>query len=140
MVGGSLHFNYCSENWHFCSKSETAKLEKVNERALRFVFNQKQTPYCELLNKIGLPSLTIQRLVKIVCAVFRAINNDHAPVSIKGLLDLRNTKYDMRGTNILYLPRVNTSTYGLKSWRFLAPKLWNVLQDRLRTMKTFRAF
>ena len=40
------HFNYCSETWHFCSKNDTAKLEKANERALRFIFNEKQTPYC----------------------------------------------------------------------------------------------
>lgn len=40
----------------------SAKLEKVNERALRFVFNEKQTSYCELLDKGGLPSLANQRL------------------------------------------------------------------------------
>lgn len=45
------HFNYCSDSWHFCSKSAGAKLEKVNEFALRFVFNETQTHYQELLNK-----------------------------------------------------------------------------------------
>ena len=39
------HFNYCSETWHFCSKNASAKLEKVNESALQFVFNEKQTHY-----------------------------------------------------------------------------------------------
>lgn len=34
-----LHFNYCSpETWHFCNENITAKLEKVNELALRFFF------------------------------------------------------------------------------------------------------
>ena len=46
------HFNYRSETWHFCNKNTTAKLEKVNERAFRFVFNEKQTSYCELRHKI----------------------------------------------------------------------------------------
>ena len=46
-------------------KNITAKLEKVNERALRFVFNEKHTSYCELLDKIGLPSLANQRLANI---------------------------------------------------------------------------
>ena len=64
------HFNYCSETWHFCHKNITAKLEKVNERALRFVFNEKQMSYCELLDKIGLPSLANQRLAKIVSTRF----------------------------------------------------------------------
>ena len=31
------HFNYCSESWHHCGKRGSGKLEKINERALRFV-------------------------------------------------------------------------------------------------------
>ena len=41
------HFNYCSETWHFCDKNITTKLQKVNERALRFVVNEKQTSHCD---------------------------------------------------------------------------------------------
>ena len=48
------NFNYCSETWHFCNKSATAKLEKVNERDLRFVLNKQQSPYsADLLHRIG---------------------------------------------------------------------------------------
>ena len=134
------HFKYCSETWHFCNKSATAKLEKVNERALRFVFNEKQTSYCELLNRIGVPSLENQRLAKIVSTVFNIINNEHAPKSIKDLIGLRNNKYNLRGSDILKQPKVSTTTYGLKSWRFLAPKLWNLLPDSSRTNQTLKAF
>ena len=42
-----------SETWQFCNKSDTGQLEKIKERALRFVFNEKQTPYSKLLNRIG---------------------------------------------------------------------------------------
>ena len=134
------HFNYCSETWHCCNKNATAKLEKVNERALCFVFNEKQTPYCELLDKIGLPSLVNQRLAKIVCTVFKVINSDHAPKSIKELIEHRNSKYDLRRNDILKLPKANTTTYGLKSWRFTAPKLWNLIPDSYRTIRFFKVF
>ena len=133
------HFNYCSETWHFCNKSAIAKLEKVNERALRFVFNEKQRPYSELLNKIGLPSLENQRLAKIVCTVFNVINNEHAPKSTKELIGFRNNKYNLRGSDILKRPKASTTTYGLKSWRFTA-KLWNSLPDSSRTVRAFKAF
>ena len=134
------HFNYCSETWHFSNKSAIAKLEKVNERALHFVFNEKQRPYSELLSKIGLPSLENQRLAKIVCTVFNAINNKHAPKSKKELIGLRNNKYNLRGSDILKRPKASTKTYGLKSWRFTAPKLWNSLPDSSRTVTTYKAF
>ena len=52
-------------------------LSLMKKRALRFVFNEKQTPYSELLNTTGLPSLVNQRLAKIVWTVFNVINNEH---------------------------------------------------------------
>ena len=64
----------------------------------------------DVIERIGLPLLTKQRLSKIVCTVFKVINHDHAPKSTKKLLDIRNTKYDLRGTDILKLPKVNTTT------------------------------
>ena len=134
------HFNYCSETWHFCNKNITAKLEKVNESALHFVFNKKQMSYCELLDKIGLPSLANQRLANIVCMVFKAINSDHAPRSIKELFGHRKSHYDLRGNDILKLPKANTTTYALKSWRFMAPKLWNSIPDSFRTLQSFEVF
>ena len=39
------HFNYCSKAWHHCGKRGCAKLEKINERALRFVTCDKSTTY-----------------------------------------------------------------------------------------------
>ena len=115
-------------------------VDKVNERALRFVVNEKQTSYCELLNKLGLPSLANQRLgkKKRKCAVFKAINSDHAPESIKELIPHRNSYYDLRGNDILKLPKATTTTYGLKSWRFTAPKLWNSIPDFFRTIRSFK--
>ena len=35
------HFRYCSLVWHFCSFRNSEKLESLNKRALRVVFNPK---------------------------------------------------------------------------------------------------
>ena len=75
-------------------------VQKVNERALRFVSNQNKGPTLKLLNKIALPSLENQRLAKIVCTVFNVINNGHAPKSKKELIGFRNNKYNLRGSDI----------------------------------------
>jgi hypothetical protein len=32
------NLNYCSITWHFCSEKNTLKMEKIQERALRFVY------------------------------------------------------------------------------------------------------
>ena len=44
-------------------------------------------------------------------------------------------------TNIkLQLPHVNTTSYGKKSFKFLVPKLWNMLNNDLRTTTNITYF
>ena len=33
------NFNYCNTVWHFCTASDTIKIEKIQKRALRIIFN-----------------------------------------------------------------------------------------------------
>ena len=72
--------------------------------------------------------------------VFRAVSYDHTPKSTKNLLDFRNTKYDLREPTFEKLPKVNTTTYGLKSWRYRAPQLWNLPLESHRTVRTTKTF
>ena len=46
------YFNYRAETWHFCSKRASDKLEKINERALRFVYRDNNSSYEMLLKKV----------------------------------------------------------------------------------------
>ena len=43
------NFNFCPLSWHFCSEGNTKKIEKVQERALRFVYDDFVSTYEELL-------------------------------------------------------------------------------------------
>ena len=43
------NFNYCALIWHFCSESNTAKMEKIQERALRLVHDDHISDYPTLL-------------------------------------------------------------------------------------------
>ena len=134
------HFNYCSGSWHFCNKSSADKLEKVNERAVQFVCKDKSTPYEKLLTKIGTTPLIHQRVIKIISSAYKLLNDPNTPECLKDLLDLRQSTYSLRAKNILKLPKVHTTTDGLKSWRYQATKLWNALPDIARSTKDFNGF
>lgn len=51
------HLYYCCVVWHHCSQQNLKKLEKIKERRLRFVFNDSDSNYMQLLNRMGQPSL-----------------------------------------------------------------------------------
>jgi hypothetical protein len=50
------NLNFCPLAWHFCNKSNTSKLEKIQARALRFIYEDYGSTYDELLEKAKVPS------------------------------------------------------------------------------------
>ena len=80
-----------------------------------------------------------QRLAKMLSTVFGAIGNGNVPTSISELLTSRN--YNLRGDAILKLPKVNSTKYGIKSWRYQAARLWNTIPNNLRNISdSYRSF
>ena len=68
------HFNYCSESWHHYGRRGSGKLEKVSERALRFVTRDKSTTDETLLKQLNLLSPFNQRIVEMATGVYKAIH------------------------------------------------------------------
>ena len=67
------HFQYCSLIWHFSGTRNYDKLESLNKRILRFIFNDSLSSYDELLMKAKIASLYTGRLHKILMVVFKSL-------------------------------------------------------------------
>lgn len=73
-----------------------------------------------------------RRIQDMLLTIHNSISNK-APRAIKNLINLRSFKYNLRRQEyVLSLPKVNTTKYGLKSWRYFAAKKWNELSDDIR--------
>ena len=69
------NFSYCPIVWHFCSKTNTEKLEKIKYGGLKIVFNAYEASYEELLTRANLPTVHLGRLRTIALGTFKCINN-----------------------------------------------------------------
>ena len=134
------HFHYCSQIWHHCGARNTNKLEKVNERALRYVYKDKTTPYDKLLKWAGLSSSLKDRRIQDMLITVNSCFQGRAPASISNLINVRKSKYHLRGTNMLSLPKVNSTKHGLRSFRYFASKNWNAMPDAVRAMVGTKEF
>ena len=56
------------------------------------------------------------------------------------MFKLRDNIKNLRGTNKLVLPRVNTARYRLKSTTYVASKEWNALPDEIRNIVVWKDF
>ncbi|KAK3109165.1 hypothetical protein FSP39_024510 [Pinctada imbricata] len=133
------NFNYCPLSWHFCSEKNTNKLEKLQERALRFVYDDHVSSYDELLEKAKMPSLRLRRIKVMATEVFKIVHGT-APPCLLDLFTVKECRYNFRYTNILQVPQIRTTTYGKKSFRYAAAVLWNSLPDEFRKTNNFNHF
>ncbi len=53
--------------WHSCDKSSIRKIEKSQERALRFLLNDKTSSYAVALEKGNCTTLNVRRIKAIAC-------------------------------------------------------------------------
>jgi hypothetical protein len=89
------NFNFCPLSRHLCSEKNTKKIEKVQERALRFVYFDYTSSYDELLVKVKLPSLHVRRTRLMAIETFKIINGIVPPV-LDNILQKRDSRYNFR--------------------------------------------
>ena len=114
--------------------SDKQKLERLNVRALRCVYNKWVPLHGD--DDYGL-TLSNHRLHDIAILIFKAING-MLPGYISDLFVVLNNVKCLRGTNKLVVPR--KKNFGLKSTTFIGAKVWNSLPDKLRSTKILKEF
>ena len=103
----------------------------MNERALRYVYNDFSSEYDRLTNN--------RRCQDMLIIVLKALTN-RWPAYIKSLFKLSDNVKNLRGVNKLLLPKVKTTWHGLKSTVYPASKAWNSFLDELRSMSNIKLF
>ena len=125
------NFNHCPIAWHFCNQSSVNKMEKIQLRALRFIYDDFESPLQDLLQKNGVLPLHISRMKLMAMEVFKIVNNI-APSYLHDLISLKPSTYVFRSEKQAQLPRVNSNRYGLRSFRYEAVRIWNSLPNEFR--------
>jgi hypothetical protein len=133
------NLNYCPLTWHFTSETNVKKIEKIQERALRFIYEDYQSPYDILLEKSGLPSLKTRRMRTVALEAFKLLNK-MGPTYLHDLLQYKNSTYNFRYRNLVELPTPRTERYGKNSFRYSAARLWNSLPAEFRECTSYSQF
>ena len=66
------HFSDCSSVWQNCLKADSKKLEKLNETALRYIFNDKDCKKCNLIDL-----LEVFVFVNLIHITKASVNSKH---------------------------------------------------------------
>ena len=115
--------SYCPITWHYCGKQNSDKLEWINKSCLRFIFNEYHSSYDKLLININRPCLHNCRIHDMLTPVYESFHGLAWPPSyINKLLIETNSSYNLHGKHSLSIPSVQSTKYGLPSFRYSASK------------------
>ena len=132
------YLTFCHLVWYFCRASDSRKLERVQERALRAFYCDRSSSYEKLLNMANLRTLRNRRLQYIAGLMYK-VKNNICPKHIADHFQRTDTKYLLRNEEFV-IPRLNTITHGNHSIRYIGPKLWNLLPKKVRDFPTLSVF
>jgi hypothetical protein len=132
-------FSYCPTVYNTFSIENCRKLEKIQERALRFVFDDYSSSYNKLLEKASKPSVSKFLITNTVEQVFKVIHDYAKPLQSSFFL-FPNSTYDMRNRNRLQLPKYNTTKYGKHSFQYMGSYLWNNIPDSMQQCSNINDF
>ena len=133
------YFNYCSLVWHFGNLKNIHLTEKLHERAIRFIYDDYESEYFELLKEKKLCTLYMRRLQDMCCEIYKAIKGSSSEY-MNDLLLKRPSNYKSKQGLNLHIPKANQITFGYKSFTVIAPKIWNSIPMSIKTVDTYTKF
>ena len=68
-------FNYCPLIWMFCSSTLNNKINRFHERALRIVYSDYKSSFCELLEKDKSFSIHYKNIQGLTIKIYKILNN-----------------------------------------------------------------
>ena len=133
------NFHYCPVAWIFCGKRNSDKLEKIQERALRFVYSDYSSEYTDLLKRGNLLSLATYRIRFLAIEMYKCMNNLN-PQYLNNVFEINTTPYAMRDSIRLKLPKYDTVRFGHNSFRYYGSKIWNAIPTDIKGSETLLIF
>ena len=115
------------------------KAEKIQCRALRFLYYDFESSYDDLLSKGDHRSISVILLHAIAVEVFKCLNG-LAPKYMSDMFEQQNHCYDVRSLHNLKLKKFKTLKYGYHTFSYLGAKVWNNLPGKIKESRNLSMF
>ena len=117
-----VQFNYSPLIWMCHSRENNRKINRLHERCVRTIYNDKQSPFTELLEKDGSVSIHERNLQVLATKVYK-ISNGLSTLFMKDIFPISRNPYNLRRNYQFSRPRINTVYHGTESISNLGPKI-----------------
>ena len=125
--------------WYFSSSKSLQKIEKIQERPLRFLYNEHTSSYDDLLLKSNKCTMLVARQRILCIEIFKTVKQLNPPF-MQNIFRLRSSHYSLRNPNSLAHVRPNQTTFGSNSLSCIGPQIWNGLPNEIKSAENLKSF
>ena len=123
-------FSYCPLVWMCHSRTLNNKINKLHERALRLVYDDRQSTFEELLNIDK--SVTIHhRNLQVLAAELYKVHHGLAPELMNDIFKKGNVTHNFRKSSTSETRNIKSVYYGSETISFIGPKIWELLPSNI---------
>ena len=126
-------FEYCPLTWMFYSRKANSKINHIHERSLRIVYKDNISSFEELLKKHKSFCIHHRNIQSFANELLKAKNS----LSNRTMCDIfqtRNLDYNLTSQIDFIGTRVNASSFGLSSLKYLATKIWDIVPYEIKSV------
>ena len=129
-------FNYCPLIWMFHSRTMNNKINCIHERALRLVYSDHVYYFDELLKKDRSFSIHHRNIQNLAIELYKFFHG-LSPSIVKNIFHFKtDIPYNLRSSNDLYSRNPKTVKYGTEATSYLAPKIWSLVSNAIKSSKS----
>ncbi len=132
-------FNYCPLVCYFSSSKSLQKIERIQERALRFSYNYHKCSYYDLLIRSKKCTMQVALQRTLWTEILRKVKNLN-PSFMQSIFSSKSSKHPSRNPDNLNNFRPNQVTFGSKSLKASGPLIWNCLPNELKAADNLNIF
>ena len=132
-------FNYCHLVWMFCSRKANNLINKIQERSLRLMTNDKTSTFEHLLQANNEITTHQRNLQVLMVEVFKIING-FAPPIMENFFLFRENTHNVWNFEIISNESKKSIRYGLKTVKYRTLLLWTNLPEKYKTTTSLNSF
>ena len=130
-------FNYCPVFWTCHNRALSNKINKLHERRLRIIYNDKASTFKELLEKDNSVSIHYRNIQALAIEMYK-VANGMSPEIMNEIFQLREkSHYNLRYTPEFIIPPIDSVYHCSESATSLGPKILELIPPVIRQIDTF---
>ena len=128
-------FNYCPLIWMFHSRNLNNKINRLHERCLQVIYNDKTSSFEQLLENDNSVSIHHRNIQRLAIKMYKVTNGLSSEIMNEIFQIREGSRYNLRYTSQFTIPPIHSVYNDGESVSYIGPKIWELIPHAFKQIK-----